>query len=235
MDGRMNLRVVNNEDLTNFYLKNAGGDANLFEIWEEGGARGDSVTPSTYSAEYRKWMTDRLIAELEKTGGGLLSLGCGNAAVEAEVVRRGFRVLAVDAMQEAVVLAKGKGVDAVCADIYQWAPDESWSVVYMDGLLGHLYDSKRGLLPILERVQSWLTPADGADRATLIASNDAPKDGSEAQKAPGVDGFHWLSCSYMHDQALMAGFESVATDEFCYERPISGERVRAVISGYVGR
>jgi hypothetical protein len=228
-------QVANLDDLKNFYLKKTEGGANLFEIWEKGDARGDSVTPSTYSTHYRNWMTDRLAAVLEKTGGGLLSLGCGNAAVEAEVVHRGFRVLAVDAMQEAVVLARGKGVEAVCADITQWAPDEPWSVLYMDGLLGHLCDSQLGLRPILERVRSWLAPADGADHATLIASNDAPKDGSDAQQAPGVDGFRWLSPSYMRDQAIAAGFTSVVAEKFLYERPISGERVRAIVSGHIGR
>jgi hypothetical protein len=46
-------------------------------------------------------MADRLAAALDLNAGGLLSLGCGNAAVEAEVVRRGYDVLAIDAMPEA--------------------------------------------------------------------------------------------------------------------------------------
>src|SRR5262245_4666692 len=126
----MNLRITNHSDLTNFYLKNCDGKSSLFEIWEAGGARGDSVTPSTYSPQYRDWMRDKLAVEAHRNGGRLLSLGCGNAAVEAELVRQGVSVLAVDALEEAVVLARRKGVDAVCADIFEWEPAQTWPVIY---------------------------------------------------------------------------------------------------------
>ncbi len=77
-------------DLEQFYLSSADGHESLFHVWENGGSRGDSVTPSTYDEAYRSWMTDRLAAELDRTEGGLLSLGCGNAAVEAEMTQRGY-------------------------------------------------------------------------------------------------------------------------------------------------
>jgi SAM-dependent methyltransferase len=224
----MNLRITNGEDLENFYLRNCAGSSSLFEIWEAGGARGDSVTPSTYSPAYRRWMSDKLAAELTRTGGGLLSLGCGNAAVEAELVHRGHTVLAVDAMAEAVELARDKGVKAICADIWQWEPAESWSVVYLDGVLGHLYDRWHGLKPVLARVRSWLAPG-----AALVCSNDTPANGEPAQPAPGVDGFYWLSAQYMADQALESGFDDVVTEQIRYRRPLSGERARAVMVGHV--
>jgi hypothetical protein len=69
--------------LEQFYLSHQGGERNLFQIWEGGGARGDSVTPSTYSTEYRTWMVEKLSGELERHHAkGLLSLGCGNAIEE---------------------------------------------------------------------------------------------------------------------------------------------------------
>jgi len=142
-------------------------------------------------------------------------------------------VLAVDAMEEAVVLARSKGVEAICADIHQWAPDEVWPVVYMDGLLGHLYEPDRGLQPVLERVRSWLSSA--GPRAALVASNDTPRDGGQTQPAPGVDGFSWLSAAYMRNQAREAGFEDAVAEEFRYERPLSGERVRGIVIGHVTR
>lgn len=227
----MSPHVKNGDELVDFYLRNCDSKANLFEIWEDGGARGDSVTPSTYSPRYRRWMSDRLADQLTRNGGGLLSLGCGNAAVEADLVRQGFSVLAVDALEEAVTLAWSKGVDAVCADIYQWEPDRTWSVVYMDGVLGHLYEPERGLRPVLERVRSWMAPAPGARAATLIASNDAPKNDGPVQDAPGVNGFSWLSAPYMRAQALESGFDRAETLEFRYQRPLSGERSRAIIVG----
>ncbi len=230
------IRPKNYDDLIRFYLSDGAEKPNIFQVWEDGGSRGDSVTPSTYSAEYRDWMSGKLVAELECNGGGLLSLGCGNAAVEAQVARKGFRVVALDAMEEAVALARRKGLEAFCADIYQWEPDESWSVIYIDGVLGHLYDAEVGLMPVLQRIHSWLKPrTDSASGvATLIASNDAPNDGSDIKKAPGVNGFHWLSAEYLRDQAFKAGFSEAVIEDFKYQRPISGERVRSIMTGYVG-
>lgn len=231
------LRAKNHNDLTKFYLDKNTEETSLFHIWEDGGSRGDSVTPSTYSVEYRTWMADKLVAELDRNGAGLLSLGCGNAAVEAEVVRRGYRVLAIDAMPDAVELARRKGVDAMCADIYQWEPEQTWSVAYIDGVLGHLHDPVTGLVPVLSRIRSWLAPQPGSESglATLVASNDAPNDGSQVQKAPGVDGFHWLSADFISRQATEAGFDKAETGEFRYHRPLSGERVRSIVHGYVTR
>ncbi len=225
----------NKDDLVSFYVTKNTEHRSLFHVWEGGGSRGDSVTPSTYSSEYRAWMANCLATELDRNGGGLLSLGCGNAAVEAEIVRRGYRVLAIDAMAEAVELARSKGVDAVEADIYQWQPEETWSVAYIDGVLGHLHEPGTGLVPVLRRLRSWLVPRPDAPSgvASLVASNDAPLDGSEAQPAPGVDGFHWLSADFISAQAMAAGFDGAETAEFRYRRPLSGERVRAVVIGSV--
>ncbi|RMI44615.1 class I SAM-dependent methyltransferase [Streptomyces triticirhizae] len=217
----------NHEDLIRFYRAEVEGGRHLFDIWESGGSRGDSVTPSTYSAAYRQWMTEKLHRALGDTGGGLLSLGCGNAAVEAEVALRGHRVLAVDALPEAVAIARSKGLDAERGDIHRWEPAEPWSVIYLDGVLGHLLDPAHGLVPVLRRVRSWLTP-----HGVLVASNDAPRDDSPAQPAPGVHGFHWLSADHLRDEALRAGFGSAETEEYRYRRPISGERVRAVVTAH---
>jgi SAM-dependent methyltransferase len=230
----MGAREQQREDLVNFYLGETGDGSNIFDVWEGGGARGDSVTPSTYSAEYRHWMCDRLLTELARcNAGGLLSLGCGNAAVEVGVAREGYRVLGVDAIEEAVELARAKGIDALCADIMRWSPNEVWSVIYMDGVLGHLYDPQTGLQGIMRRIRSWLTPSSDSGKATFIASNDAPNNGGQAQPAPGVNGFYWLSVNYLRDQALAAGFSDVETEEFHYQRPLSGDRERSIIVAHV--
>jgi SAM-dependent methyltransferase len=213
--------------LAEFYLRPVGDKANLFEIWEEGGARGDSVTPSTCSPEYRDWMRGKLISELERTGRrGLLSLGCGNAVIEADIARMGYPVLGVDALEEAVSIAQSKGVEALQADITQWRPEGSWSVVYMDGVLGHLYEPGMGLRHVIGRVYDWLASADSA---TLVASNDGTTNGEFAESAPSVNGFYWLSAEYMRVQAEEAGFNDISVEEFRYNRPLSGERIRSVI------
>ncbi|MFR9728894.1 methyltransferase domain-containing protein [Saccharopolyspora sp. MS10] len=216
-------------DLAHFYRDRFDRGSSLFDIWEEGGADGDSITPATYHPGYRYWMGELLTGALGKRGGGLLSLGCGNGAVEADIARAGFPVLAVDAMPEAVELTRRKGVPAVCADLFRWEPDAPWTVLYLDGLLGHLHSPEHGLRPVFDRVRGWC--ASGG--ATLIASNDSPRDGGDVQAAPGVDGFRWLSAEYMRRQALESGFDAVSTAQFRYQRPLSGERVRAVVTCHV--
>ncbi|MDJ1134773.1 class I SAM-dependent methyltransferase [Streptomyces iconiensis] len=224
------------DTLTDFYLPKRDNEPNLFQIWEDGGARGDSITPSTYSAAYRGWMRDKLVAALEAHGAkNLLSLGSGNAAIESGLARDGYRVLAVDALAEAVELAESKGLEALQADIADWTPEGSWPVVYMDGVLGHLYDPRtRSIQPVLRRIRSWFADdsgnGQGTGGGTLIASNDCTTDGSPAQPAPGVTGFHWLTGAYMREQALAAGFGEVEAETFTYDRPLSGRRVRSVIT-----
>jgi SAM-dependent methyltransferase len=215
------------EPLRVFYLGNTNGERSIFDIWEKGGAKGDSVTPSTYSGAYRLWMTDLLRKFLlESEGAGLLSVGCGNAAVEAGLTGEGHRVLGVDALAEAVELAKAKGVDAVCADILTWTPPPGpWSVVYADGVLGHLYDPVHGVRHALRRFLSWL-PEGGA----LVISNDGPNTGEDIQSHPDVPGFAWLSRGYLHRQVEELGFRDTTSSHFMYERPLSGQRERVIVT-----
>lgn len=216
------------DQLRQFYLDTADHGENLFAVWERGDARGDSVTPSTYSPEYRDWMADLLRGHLDAGGGGLISLGCGNAVIEAQLAGAGYTVLAIDMFPEAVELARTKGVQAVCADVRQWnpPPEQPWSVVYADGLMGHLYHPEEGLLSPLCDMHDWLAPQQGI----LVISNDRPKEVSEVEAAPGVPGFYWLSEEFLRKQAATAGFQELSCTTFLYQRPLSGIRARTVLT-----
>lgn len=215
------------DQLRRFYLDPANHGESLFQTWERGAARGDSVTPSTYSAGYRAWMSELLLGLLWTDPGGMISVGSGNAVIEAQVARAGYRVLAVDLLAEAVEIARRKGVEAVRADVRYWSPPPArWTVVYADGLLGHLYEPAEGLLPVLDRVRSWLAPQEGV----LVISNDRPRSVADVEPAPGVPGFHWLSEEYLRKQAAAAGFHEVSCTAFSYDRPLSGARERAVLT-----
>jgi hypothetical protein len=214
--------------LSEFYLSGTGAGENLFDIWERGEGRGDSVTPSTYSFEYRQWMSQLLMDLLADAPGGLVSIGSGNAVIESALTRAGHRVLAVDALQEAVDCARLKGVEAARADVRVWTPPpENWSVVYADGLLGHLYEPEEGLLPVLNHVRTWLEPTQG----TIVISNDHTQSGSGVEPAPGVPGFHWLSEEFLRKETAAAGFQEVSCVLFTYQRPLSGPRTRVVLTG----
>jgi SAM-dependent methyltransferase len=219
--------MANLEQLRGFYLSMTVNGETLFDTWERGDARGDSVTPSTYSTEYRRWMCELLLGHLDEQPGGMISIGCGNAAVEAEITSAGHRVLAVDVIPEAVELARRKGIETVLADVRHWSPPAgAWTVVYADGVMGHLYDPEVGLLPVLTEIRSWLAP----HRGVLVISNDRPRGLASVQPAPGVPGFYWLSETLLGKQADAAGFDHLMSDTFSYHRPLSGDRERAVLT-----
>lgn len=221
-----------NGSLRAFYLNNVDGAQSIFHVWEGGGAKGDSVTPSTYSAAYRQWMVTRLRELFAENGSpALLSVGCGNAAVEAELAAAGCTVLGVDALEEAVTLARSKGVDVVCADVLAWTPPAGpWPVIYADGLLGHLYEPDTGVRPALKRFRSWLPP----DGGTLVISNDGPRTDADVEPHPEVPGFAWLSPAYLCRQAKEAGFDDVSSSLFTYDRPLSGPRDRVIVTARIG-
>jgi SAM-dependent methyltransferase len=223
--------MQNLDDLRTYYLRDTFERGTLFDVWEEGRAWGDSVTPSTYSPAYRAWIVKKVMRYIDPNAKTpILSLGCGNAVVEAELRRRRCEVLAVDALAEAVALARRKGVDAVVGDVMAWEPPHRrWRVIYADGLLGHVYEPTTGRLPVLQRARQWLAP----DVGVIVLSNDAPPEGRDISPAPGVPGFHWLSTRFIAERLQDAGLHVLSAEEFPYERPHSGERRRAVVVGRV--
>lgn len=210
-----------------YYLHDNDGEPSIYHIWERGRGRGDVTTPATSSSAYQHWMGELLRGFLaESPDPGLLSLGCGNAVIEAGLAGDGLRVLGVDALEPAVELAKAKGVDAVRADVLSWTPPPGpWTVVYADGILGHLYDPGTGVRTVLERFRSWL-PADGA----LVLSNDPPRTDAEVQENPKVRSYFWFSRRYLHRQVQECGFRDVTSTLFGYEKPLTGQRDRVVVA-----
>ena len=218
------------DELRRFYRCEGDHALTLFDIWEGGAANGDSVTPSTYSAPYRRWMIEflsRLLSAAERPA--LLSIGCGNASVESEIARAGYDVLAVDVLDAAVEIARRKGLAAMTADVRTWMPEPNrWGLVYADCLLAHLYDPDVGLAPVLKHLHDWLVPGGGA----LVISNDGVPEGADARLAPGVPAY-WLSADYLLQQCRAAGFDEVATTTFTYTRPLSGPRDRVIVTARV--
>jgi hypothetical protein len=168
----------------------------------------------------------RILGELCDRQGAdrLVSVGVGNAAVEQLLVAAGIAVEAVDLVAQAVELARRKGVRAVQADVRRWQPSTPVSVLYADGILGHLYDEGTECLDVLRHFATWLN-----DDGVIVASNDVPPTGDRARPAPGVAHFHWLSAALLSDNLAEAGFTVVRTESFFYDRPLSGRRCRSVV------
>ncbi len=214
-----------------YYLRDNDGEPSIYHIWEKGAGRGDVTTPATSSAPYQQWMGELLRGFLaESADPGLLSLGCGNAMIEAGIVREGVRVLGVDALEHGVELAKAKGVEAVCADVLSWTPPPGpWTVIYVDGMIGHLYDdSRNGLRDVLNRFRSWL-----AEGGVLVLSNDPPRIEAEVQENPKVPSYFWFSKEYLHAEVQACGFHDVSSTLFTYQKPLTGPRDRVVVTARV--
>lgn len=203
-----------------------GTPMSIYEIWEKGGAYADSITPSTYSPEYRSHITGKLLSLTER-GGTIFSIGCGNGFIEAELARCDRKVYAVDCNEEAVRLAAAKGVQAFQTNFFDLSPAALSDVdlVYADGLLGHLFQPVDGLAAFTRKLH-----ALRLRRGTWLAfSNDAPRD-PEVAFCPHdrLRDFWFLSKSYLSLVLGAAGFHVSEGYYFPYLRPLSGLRNRTV-------
>ena len=208
-----------------------GRMTNIYEIWEDGGAYNDSVTPSTFSVEYRSHIVLKMLS-LTTKGDRIISLGCGNGFVEAELIRHSRDVYAIDCNDEAIRLTQAKGVKAVHRDFFDLRPEDigNAALVYADGFLGHVFHPDMGLQPFLRKLESLQLPK----RCRLVFSNDAPKTVSAIQRHDTLDGFWFISKDYLVDVMRGAGFDGLESYYFPYFRPISGLRNRTICACHAG-
>ncbi|MCT9008478.1 class I SAM-dependent methyltransferase [Streptomyces sp. NPDC054766] len=201
-------------------------EASIYAIWEKGGAFNDSITPSTYVPEYRSHMALKLLS-LTEDGASVFSIGCGNAAVEGVIAGLNRVVRGIDFNEEAVELARQKGVDAFAADYYKLLPSNvaGADVIYADGFLGHLFDSEKEMAPALAKLAD-LRLKSGT---VLVFSNDAPQD-PQVAFAPHerVEDFWFISKDYLQARLSDLGYVTVESYYFPYMRPISGMRNRTI-------
>lgn len=85
-----------------------------------------------------------------------IDLGCGPGRMAEQLVRDGVSVLGVDAAPGAVALARARGVDVVCGDLFEALPGEgAWSSALLaDGNVGIGGDPVR----LLRRARELLRP-----------------------------------------------------------------------------
>ncbi|NEO39599.1 MAG: hypothetical protein F6J90_26005 [Moorea sp. SIOASIH] len=70
----------------NYYSKPRQEGQNIYDIWEEGKAYQDSITPSIYTPQYRKFITTIIKSLVDYDySKPILSVGSGNAFVERDL------------------------------------------------------------------------------------------------------------------------------------------------------
>lgn len=203
-----------------------GKSVSIYQIWEQGGAFNDSITPSTYSREYQSHIQLK-IERLTTTGDRIFSIGCGNAAIEGMLCKSGRHVFAIDCNEEAVSLARRKGVAAEQGDFLKMPPGglSEFDLVYADGLVGHLCDARTGLQPFLAGVER----ARLRTKARLLISNDAPRTpGAPLEPHGSVEGFWLVAHDHLAHRLRDVGFDILETYTFPYHRPQSGLRDRSI-------
>ncbi|NEQ80367.1 MAG: class I SAM-dependent methyltransferase [Moorea sp. SIO2I5] len=216
----------------NYYSKLRQEGQNIYDLWEEGKAYQDSITPSIYIPQYRKFITSRIKSLVDYDySKPILSVGSGNAFVERDLHSSGYSILASDPNPDAMEMAKQKGVPFVLADINQWEPEQkNWALIYCDGVMGHLYQPEVGFKRLLSRLRSWLLPNSGK----ILISNDAAVIDTPVHPHPHVQGFYWFSPQYLCSELSRAGFEEVESEIFIYPRPLTGNKERVIVQATVG-
>lgn len=203
------------------------GEGSIYQIWETGGSYQDSVTPSTYCRGYREMMLERLVRTIESDRSKrILSVGCGNAFVEAELAQRGFDVYAIDINREAVELAIAKHVHSEQIDFFDLRPDDSepFDLIYADGFFGHLYNSTFGCRHVFEKARQLLSKT-----GQIVISNDAPpNEDSGVQAHKSVPDFFYLSTRFLKQEGERSGFYASELTDYRYLRPLSGARTRSI-------
>ncbi|NEO38722.1 MAG: class I SAM-dependent methyltransferase [Moorea sp. SIOASIH] len=215
----------------NYYSQPREQGKSIYTIWEEGKAYKDSITPTTYDTNYREFITNKIESLLNyEVTSNILSIGSGNAFVESDLHKKGYNVIANDVNEDAIEIARNKGLPVVFADVNQWEPEQkNFDLIYCDGVVGHLYKPEVGLTKLFSRLRDWLVSKQGI----LLISNDAAVINAPVHPHPRVKGFYWFSADYLRSELLSAGFEAVENENFIYHRPLTGEKERLILEAQV--
>lgn len=220
------------ENPADYYVTPRSGGKSVYELWEDGKSFGDSVTPSTSSSFYQAHVSNLLQSLAgQYYAPVLVSVGSGNAVVEARVKGVFQKVLALDVNQAACSIAIKKGLVAVHADVRNWQPPTPVHIIYADGVMGHLVDEADGLRPVLVRMRSWLAPVSGI----LLFMNDISRSSDFLEKHPTVKNFYWFSTQYLRSELERSGFSIKHLEVVSYTRPLTGRKDRAVALAVLSR
>ena len=214
---------------SNYYSSiDASIEKSIFHLWERGGYHKDSITPATHVPEYRRHIASRIRQETP-IGGKIFSLGCGNGFVEAELIKDGYTVSAIDLHSDAVALSRRRGVQTEQKDFFETDKHdfESVNCIYADGFIGHLYDHGHRLSLFFHHIETMLNGRS----VNCVLSNDAPTNSKlEVQQHEAVPEFWYISAEHLASEVHSRGHQARISEYFSYDRPLSGRRRRTIVT-----
>lgn len=199
-----------------------------FQLWEEGKNIGASVTPSTFDKEYLKEIVSTIVEIIKPiTKPKILSLGCGNAFIEAELLKLGYDILATDVSKQALEFANKKGLKTKYFDAIEPVPlEDKFDLIMSDGVIGHLADKNSSISSFLNNSKNILNIG-----GVIFIANDTPTKRLSVQKHDGFSHIYWFSASYFKKQLKDSGFKSIKSKYLEYFRPNYGQRKRVLVWG----
>jgi SAM-dependent methyltransferase len=162
--------LIDRLQLTRFYTVRRDAYPSIYDAWEEERPYQQWATPAVTDRAYRNRVAS-LIREaiMDRPAARILSVGCGNAFVEGILAAEGFEIDGVDLHERSVLLAGRRGVHAEVGDVMNWTPrSPDYDLLFIDGVLGHLYDpDSPALILALSRMRKWV-----AAGGMMIIAND---------------------------------------------------------------
>ena len=99
----------------------------------------------------------QIFADAIDSGATVLDIGCGDGSLlEYLAGTRGIRGYGVDVSEEAVRLAKTRGVDATVANILHWDLEQKYDYIILSEVLEHLINPERVIVKVRDHFRQRL-------------------------------------------------------------------------------
>ena len=192
------------------------GQPSLYRLWECDSVAAVTAPIAVRSSEYREAVA-AMLAQHFRRGATLLSVGAGNGFAEVALMDRGWHVTATDRTADSLVQCQAKGLHTARLDLLSDPPFGQFDALYCDGVLGHLWEAKRGT------ASAWLALAGHArPGAVCLTSNDLADDDSDAcfrVRSDPEAGFYRPPAGWFAQEAARTGLWRQEVDQmYFYQR-----------------
>ncbi len=220
------------QKIIDIYEKPVQDNLSRFDFWEQGKNVGHSITPSTFDKNYLNNIVEIIISISSRyQSPSILSIGCGNSFIESALHNKGFNVLCTDISEKALVLARNKGLSTLRLDAGATIPNElshKFDLVISDGVVGHLCDDSGSLQNFLGNIKKAIKSG-----GCIFIAHDTPSKDISVQKHDHLKDIRWFSANFLEDSLVTSDFRDITKKELIYYRPEYGDRIRALVWGFI--